>query len=608
MKHEILDKFLNRYQTHKSVQNLKNSFNNIEPADEKKLLEFYSKAIPLLEDCMWKNHITDSILTDYQKLFQEYEILIQLDEGSDSRYKFIIAIPVADRPQHLQACLRSILTLCRLYQYGGLSNGVYSKISILISDDSQHLESINKNKLIVKSFINQGLDVIYFGETQQKEALSSIDTDKAQNITGTFRPESFYHKGASITRNITYLKLQQMQSDNEPCLFYFIDSDQEFQVNIQTENGSKEYYAINYFYHLNEIFSQNDVSILTGKVVGDPPVSPAVMAGTFMDDIIYFLQKISKLKPENSCQFHSDFETNTGDAAYHDMADLFGFNTPSDHHTYHCILSNAHNNSDCLNHFLTNINQFFDGEHPTRKSYYYYENLSSSIKPARTIYTGNYIFKPENLKYFIPFANLKLRMAGPVLGRIIKADLGDKFKSANLPMLHKRTVEKTGQSEFRPGVSHVNNVVDLSGEFIRQFFGDVMLFSIIELTEMGYPKVQLSSKIISETIDKTFLSMKSKYLTKQQELSIKVNLLKSTINNTDHWWNHKTELHHGIDDLENFIQNIENNFDKNASIYKSINTHKIVYTYTSKIANAIASYHKDLSYWKRILSTRNLDL
>jgi len=604
MKHEILDKLLNRYKKHKAVQHLNNLLDNINPTDDKKLTELYSNAIPLLEDCIWNNHITDATLTDYQKLFQEYETHVQSREDTGSRYKFIIAIPVADRPQHLNTCLQSILTLCKLYQYGGVSNGVYRKISILVADDSQHQKNIHKNRQIVKTFINQGLDVIYFGEQQQKEILSSIDTEKSQNITGTANPDKFYHKGASITRNITYLKLQQMQRNNEPCLFYFIDSDQEFRVNIQTENGSKEFYAINYFYHLNKIFSQGNTSVLTGKVVGDPPVSPAVMAGTFVDDIIYFIQKIAELNPEHSCQFHGSFENNTGDAAYHDMADLFGFKTPSESYTYHCTLEKPHNNNDCLKHFLTKLNQFFDGGHPTRKSYYQYENLSDSIKPARTIYTGNYIFKADNLKYFIPFANLKLRMAGPVLGRIIKAELGDQFISANLPMLHKRTIDETGQSEFRPGVNHVNDSVDLSDEFIRQFFGDVMLFSIIELTEMGYPKKELSLNVISEIINKNFLSMKSKYLIKQHELSDKINTLKSIANNTDHWWNLKTELPQGINNLKIFILNIENNFAKDAPVYQAINTHKTVNAYTNKIADAIASYRNDLSYWKTVLSTR----
>ena len=70
------------------------------------------------------------------------------------------------------------------------------------------------------------------------------------------------------------------------------------------------------------------------------------------------------------------------------------------------------------------LNGFFDGEHPTRKTPYEHESVMDEIRMARTIYTGNYVIRPECLRYYIPFAPLKLRMAGPVLGRIIRAELG----------------------------------------------------------------------------------------------------------------------------------------------------------------------------------------
>ena len=100
----------------------------------------------------------------------------------------------------------------------------------------------------------------------------------------------------------------------------------------------------------------------------------------------------------------------------------------------------------------------------------------TATSAARTVYTGNYVIRPENLRYFIPFATLKLRMAGPVLGRILKMRLKHRFVSANLPMLHNRTVDSIGQSEYRAGVINTNQSIDLSNEFIRQFYGDVMLF------------------------------------------------------------------------------------------------------------------------------------
>ena len=61
-----------------------------------------------------------------------------------------------------------------------------------------------------------------------------------------------------------------------------VDSDQSFCVNRQTEAGEETVYALNYFYTIDKLFRSSDTLVLTGKLVGDPPVSPAVMAANFL--------------------------------------------------------------------------------------------------------------------------------------------------------------------------------------------------------------------------------------------------------------------------------------------------------------------------------------
>ena len=155
-----------------------------------------------------------------------------------------------------------------------------------------------------------------------------------------------------------------------------------------------------------------------------------------------------------------------------------------------------HDHAACLSGFARRLNRFFDGEHPTRLTPYVHGDVAASVTPARTVYTGNYVLSPRGLRYFIPFAGLRLRMAGPVLGRLVQAGSGAAFVSANLPLLHRRTLEEQGASEFRPGVDRSAPLVDLSGEFERQFYGDVMLFTVIELVARGYPEHQPSSEEI----------------------------------------------------------------------------------------------------------------
>ena len=288
-------------------------------------------------------------------------------------------------------------------------------------------------------------------------------------------------------RNIAYLKVAELIKNTpaDKLLIWSLDSDQEFCVKVATPEGDREVYAIDYFHDLDAIFSRTDALVLTGKVVGDPPVSPAVMAGNFLADVLGFLQRMAASDPAAACRQHGDAGQAGGEATYHDMADLFGFKQAATAYRYRCTLAGAHSEADCCAHFAARLNSFFYGEHPTRISYYQPADLLRSVQPARTVYQGNYVFRPQALKYFAPFATLRLRMSGPTLGRIIQAEIGARFVSANLPMLHKRTLESGGQSEFRPGIATATEmiapVIDISGEFERQFYGDVMLFSIERL-------------------------------------------------------------------------------------------------------------------------------
>lgn len=121
-----------------------------------------------------------------------------------------------------------------------------------------------------------------------------------------------------------------------------------------------------------------------------------------------------------------------------------------DVYRYRCKQSGAPSNAVCFDDFARHLNRFFHGEHPTRITWYQHQSTRESVQPARKVYTGNYVFRPRALNWFIPFAPLRLRMSGPTLGRLMKAELGDKFISANLPMLHTRTLDATGEAEFRP--------------------------------------------------------------------------------------------------------------------------------------------------------------
>jgi hypothetical protein len=580
------------------------------------VIRLYKQTIKKLEQYIWKNSPSLENIRLYQNTFKNMEALYKL-KTVDDRYDFKIVIPVADRPQHLKQCLDSLLTLCQSYLYGGFKNAHFTKISVLIADDSRDKNNIRLHQSYCSEFSETGLLTEYFGLQQQLDLVQN-SSPKQSGLTRILSDTDnigelaeFSHKGASIMRNITYLKLSRELSDAN-TLIYFIDSDQEFCIN--SSQSDDKYYAINYFHYLNENFKNQDISVLTGKVVGDPPVSPAVMAGNFQQDIKNFIHTMAKLDPEESCQFHRHEADHIDDAAYHDMANLFGFSNQAHVFNYHCTLTDEHTNADCFRDFADKLDHFFYGEHPTRKTVFNYEQGFTRTVPARTVYTGNYVIKPEALNYFIPFATLKLRMAGPVLGRILKTRLKYRFVSANLPMLHNRTIDSTGQSEFRPGVKNKNNNIDFGNEFVRQFYGDVMLFSMEKITAAGlldtaHTVDPANHQRIQSILNSTYDEIRDMYISKHHTILQLKNQITTQLDNKDHWWQHPTaklnEIPAALKNFDEFLENIQCNFDDDTASYLQCTLPEKAERHIAQMLRAILDFPADMKSWNTILDQQH---
>jgi len=332
--------------------------------------------------------------------------------------------------------------------------------------------------------------------------------------------------------------------------------------------------------------------VLTGKVVGAPPVSPAVMTRNFLDDVLAFLEQTSARDPAAACGHHA-VTAAAGDAAYHDMAELFGFK-PAASYAYPCPLPGAHSEADCFANFAGRVNSFFYGEHPTRISSYVGGDLFASVQPARTVYAGNYVFRPETLRYFIPFAPLRLRMSGPTLGRIVKAELGPRFVSANLPMLHKRTVESGGQSEFRPGIETQQAAIDMSGEFERQFYGDVMLFTVERLAAAG-ALCRPTSADFAQALDEMRTEMFARYNTRQQAILERLARLDALLADPSRWWHGQAA---GFGD---FAANVRRNFGAASSGHGRINDAANWLQWRGRLLDALTHYAEDRAAWSQLI-------
>ena len=571
-----------------------------ETAGAERLLETYQAAADILEQVLWRVGYPEDLLALYQRLYREMESRL-MGAGPDRRYTFIIVIPVADRPLHLQNCLSSLHALCRCFAYGGVENGRYRKLSVLVADDSRDPANIRQHRALAEAFTRRGLETQYFGQAEQLQQLELLSPSQRQglrSVLGENDPQAFYHKGASITRNLAYLKLAERGHTNRRQLFWFMDSDQAFCVN--TAEREQPVYAINYLHRLNQIFADTDTQVLTGKVVGDPPVSPAVMAGNFLADVLAFLTEMADLTAADTCTFHRRDRAASDQAAYHDMADLFGFKPPAAAR-YPCSLCGSHDHARCFADFAHKLNRFFDGEHPTRQSHYVHAGFMDSVKPARTVYTGNYVLSAEALQYFIPFATLKLRMAGPVLGRILQSGLGRRFVSANLPLLHKRTVAGLGQSEFRPGLERDARQVDLCGEFERQFYGDVMLFCVERLSRQGYPFEPVAEAAVEAVLCKIEASLRQKYAGKRKQIRARLHEVQTMFADPQHWWHRDPGCKPALRDFGHFFSNMEFNFGADSPAYRLIHSSAHRRQRIQEILAAILHLPQDRNQWLEVL-------
>jgi hypothetical protein len=554
------------------------------------------------------------MLSLQRDLYLELEYILSF-EHSDARHHFLVVIPVADRPIMLNNCLGSLIEQCRMFQYGGFTineqgTPVYNKVSAVIIDDSRDNENIQKIKDICAETVAAGIRTYYVGLDEQTELLRRVPSEyreQLRDLLGDIHKPVQPHKGASLSRNIAYLYLHLfLEEFREKTLIYFLDSDEEFRVKIKHGSHIEDIHFINYFYWLDKLFERQDIEVVTGKVVGDPPVSPSVMINTFLEDIALFFETIAGAAPDEKCIFHDHRSHSASAAEYHDMVKLFGYNGASHPKKYSCSLPGDHSVKDCLEDFSKKALGFFYGLHPTRTQFYIHGDDFTGTENARTVYTGNYVFRTTGLCHFIPFANLKLRMAGPALGRILRKKLKRGFVSANLPLLHKRTLQADYSNEFRSGITADRNSIDLSLEFNRQFWGDVMLFSVEKLSGLGYPEKRLGLSEITKTAYQVQDKLWNLYKQRQTEIVRKTAKIENYLLHKTYWWKRGPGNERSVENILLFCTLVENNFGAHSSSLKKISAQIREGSYINMIINAIHSFYEIDIAWNGLLKSERV--
>lgn len=603
--------FFSRYSDDTAVTVLARRFRRVldDTGGPEPLRLIYEEALSVVEKNAAETGFREDILRLQRGLYRELEQVLSFPR-EDLRHNFLIVVPVADRPLMLMNCLASLAAQCRIFGYGGSSPGdegrpSYRKVSVLVVDDSKDSRNARQIREITEEMKTVGVRASYVGLTEQTRVLKKIRPEfreELHDLIGDFGGGVKPHKGASLTRNIAYLYIKsRLEEFPEKTLIWFLDSDEEFMVKVKTAGKTDDVPFINYFYWLDRIFTVADTEVLTGKVVGDPPVTPSVMINTFLDDIIMFFDNLKETDPHGRCPFHDDHAPAAFSAEYHDMGGLFGYTRPTLGKKYLCGLTGNHSTEDCVEDFSKKMLGFFCGFHPTRTQFYLHLNSFMESQNARTVYTGNYVITPEGLRHFIPFAGLGLRMAGPTLGRILRKRLNNRFISSNLPLLHTRTITEKYTEEFRAGVIKGKNTLDVSGEFQRQFWGDVMLFSVEALTEKGYPETLLDIAEIRKTVGAVQNKIWDMYSKHQASVSDKLGKIKACLSDQDFWGGNTVAEKNSLRNFTSFCSLVEKNFGPGSAVMGRISEQLTEATYTKKISDAIHSFYIEDRSWNELL-------
>jgi hypothetical protein len=579
-----------------------------------KLRSLYEQAVTIVEDRAAAEGFPDRLISLQQGLYRELEDML-FAECNEERHRFLVVIPVADRPQMLRKCLQSLIRQCRLFGYGGTGENpggkpLWRKISLLVFDDSREEENRDAIRELTAEASAEGIEGRYVGLQGQAAFLRRLtpgSRERLSGLIGTYNGAVPPHKGASLTRNMAYLYIKAMLDGDTPfsptdrfgpdeeVLVYFIDSDEEFGVLVREGTSAREVPFINYFYRLDKIFRSAEIEVLTGKVVGDPPVTPAVMINTFLDDLNLFFASLPDGGMNKECPFHESHRTEAFSAEYHDLGKLFGYRQASSPKKYRCDLAGPHTVRDCLDHLSARATEFFHGLHPTRGQYYHHAGDLAKTEAARTVYTGNYVFSRAGLRHFIPFASLGLRMAGPTLGRMLKSQVKERFVSANLPLLHKRTMPGEG-AEFRSGVLNSEESVDLSMECYRQFWGDVMLFSVESLAPAGYPVITPDRDTIASTVRRRQEELWQMYREKFSETDRRIAQLRHHLSVSDR----QRELpgtDAALKRFDQFSDLAESNFATKSEGFRKLTDEIAKGEMLNRIIDAIRRYREDEDAW-----------
>jgi len=155
------------------------------------------------------------------------------------------------------------------------------------------------------------------------------------------------------------------------------------------------------------------------------------------------------------------------------------------------------------------------------------------------------------------------------------------------------------QDEFRPGVEHRDDTaIDITDEFERQFFGDVMLFSVVAWLK-HHDLAQLTDGAqLGETVLQVEAELLEIYAAKHRAMNARLAELQRWLADAPHAWRGTPALQQ----LAQFLRNMEANFGDAAPAWRQIQSAGHREQRRQQIVDALTHYRAERAAWDRLVT------
>jgi len=153
------------------------------------------------------------------------------------------------------------------------------------------------------------------------------------------------------------------------------------------------------------------------------------------------------------------------------------------------------------------------------------------------------------------------------------------------------------QDEFRPGVEHCDAAIDISDEFERQFFGDVMLFSVVTWLQNHSLDALADSDQLEQVVTQVEAGLLQDYAAKHRALNEKLAELERWLAAQPSWLKPPAEAH-----LTQFLRNMTANFGKAAPAWQQIQSASHRQQRRQQIVDALRHYRNERNAWDQLFT------